>query len=445
MMLTLYRGLSAVAAPLIDTVLERRMAAGKEERARIGERFGCTGVARPIGPLIWIHGASVGESLSVLSLIDRLLADNPALHILVTTGTVTSAALMAQRLPDRAFHQYAPVDRLSCVQKFLDHWRPDLALWIESEFWPNALTEMRRRGTKLVLVNARISPRTYSRWRWLPSLIRPILDCFDLCLAQSEAEAERLRKLGAKRVDAPGNLKFAAAPLPADGSELTRLSALTGTRPRWLASSTHAGEEEVLGRVHKKLASGLPQLLTIIVPRHPGRGNAIAESLRAQGLPVAQRSRGAALDSNTAIYIADTMGELGLFYRLCPIAFIGGSLIPHGGHNLIEPAQLGCAILHGPHMQNFREIADDMGNANAAITVGDEETLAGALRRLLADPAAASKLAQAAKSVADAKTAVLDRVMKDLAPFLSGMASRSSLPPSAPSSSGAPHSSHARA
>ncbi|MFZ0694113.1 MAG: 3-deoxy-D-manno-octulosonic acid transferase [Alphaproteobacteria bacterium] len=441
MMLTLYRGLSAVAAPLIDAVLERRMAAGKEERSRIGERFGRTGVARPIGPLIWIHGASVGESLSVLSLIDRLLADYPALHILVTTGTVTSAALMAQRLPDRAFHQYAPVDRLSCVQRFLDHWRPDLALWIESEFWPNALTEMRRRGTKLVLVNARISPRAYSRWRWLPSLIRPILDCFDLCLAQSEAEAERLRKLGAKRVDAPGNLKFAAAPLPADGDELTRLSALTGTRPRWLASSTHAGEEDIVGRVHKKLESGLPQLLTIIVPRHPGRGNAIAESLRAQGLPVAQRSRGATLDSNTAIYIADTMGELGLFYRLCPIAFIGGSLIPHGGHNLIEPAQLGCAILHGPHMQNFREIADDMGYANAAITVGDEETLGLALHRLLADPAAASKLAQAAKSVADAKTAVLDRVMKDLAQFLSGITLRSSLPPSA----SAPHSSHARA
>jgi len=420
-MLALYRGLSAAAGPLIDAVLARRTAAGKEDPARLGERYGRAARARPEGPLVWVHAASVGESLSVLSLVGKIVREAPAVHVLVTTGTVTSAALMAQRLPPRAFHQFAPVDRPDCVAAFLDHWRPDLALWVESEFWPNLLIETKRRGAKVALVNARVSPRAFARWRWMPSLIKPMLAAFDLCLAQNEYEAARLRRLGASVVRAPGNLKFAAAPLPADGAELARLRALVQNRPRWLAASTHPREEEWAARAHLELAARFPGLLTVIVPRHPGRGAEIAAMLRARGLDVARRAAGEDLGPATAAYVADTMGELGLFFRLCPVAFIGGSLIPHGGHNPIEPAQLGCAVIHGPHMTNFREIAEDMARANAAVTLADESALAPALARLLGDAQETRRMAEAAQRVAAGKAQVLERVWAELAPFLAAL------------------------
>ncbi len=417
-MLALYRAASKAAAPLIDYVINQRAAAGKEDKARIRERFGRSERPRPLGALVWIHAASVGESLSVLSLIERLLADDPGLHVLITTGTVTSAAMMDKRLPERAFHQYAPVDRVDCVARFLAHWRPDAALWVESEFWPNMLTEAKRIGVKLVLVNARISPRAFSRWRLVPMVIRPLLDCFDLCLAQSEAEAERLRALGAARVSAPGNLKFAAEPLPFDAAELGRLRGLVGARPRWLAASTHEGEEEIAGRIHKKLARVRRDLLTVIVPRHPARGRAIAHKLRTLGVEVALRSEGDSPSAAACIYVADGMGELGLFYRLCPISFIGGSLIPHGGHNPIEPAQLSSAILYGPHMQNFRDIAGELAKAGGAVAVAGEQELEAALIRLLGDEGAQASLVHAARNVAEAQSAVLDKVVAELRPFL---------------------------
>ncbi len=422
MMLALYRGLSVAAGPLIQALLARRIRAGKEDAARIGERFGKSKIARPQGALVWVHAASVGESLSMLSLIERMLGDNPALHVLVTTGTVTSAALMEKRLPDRAFHQFAPVDGPDCVRAFLDHWRPDMALWVESEFWPNMLTEAKKRGVFLILLNARISPRAFSRWRFLPALIRPMLDCFDLCLAQSEAEAARLRELGATRVAVPGNLKFAAKPLPADAGELARLGALTGARPRWLAASTHPGEEEIVGRVHRALAGKFPSLLTVIVPRHPGRGAEVAAALRASGFRVALKSAGEDPGEASEIYVADGMGELGLFFSLCPIAFIGGSLVPHGGHNPIEAAQLGAAVVFGPFMTNFRAVAYEMARSRAALSVANERELADAIARLLSDANVTKRMTQAARAIAAEKSAVLDQVMAELLPFLRGLA-----------------------
>lgn len=423
-MLALYRGLSRAAGPLIDAVLARRIASGKEDGNRIGERYGKAKLVRPDGPLVWVHAASVGESLSVLSLIERLVADMPALHVLVTTGTVTSAALMGKRLPPRAFHQYAPVDRPDCVAAFLDHWRPDLALWVESEFWPNLLTQAKRRGAALILVNARISPRAFSRWRFLPTLIKPMLDCFDLCLAQSDAEAARLRELGAKRVAAPGNLKFAAKPLPADAGELTRLEGMTGARPRWLAASTHPGEEEIVSRVHRDLSRQFPALLTVIVPRHPGRGREIAEDLRERGFRVALKSAGEEPWQTNEIFIADSMGELGLYFRLCPISFIGGTLIPHGGHNPIEPAQLGSAIVHGPSMTNFRAIADEMKDRKAALSVAGWRDLARAVALLLSDADETKRMTRAARGIAEEKAEVLTQIMAELAPFLRNLSRR---------------------
>lgn len=420
------------AGPALRLLLARRGSRGKEDRARIGERMGRPGKPRPAGPLVWVHGASVGEALSALPLIGRLLDTRPDLQILVTTGTVTSAAMMAERLPPRAFHQFVPLDRRPWAASFLDHWRPDLALWLESELWPNLLVAARARTIPLVLVNARLSARSFARWRVASGFARWLLGHFSICLAQSETDATRLRALRAPNVSCPGNLKRAAPPLAADEAELKRLRAAVGTRPVWLAASTHAGEEAIAARVHRALAAKHPRLLTIIVPRHPARGLAIARDLAGDGLKIARRAAGEPIAPDTDIYLADTMGELGLFYRLAPVAFVGGSLVPHGGQNPLEPAQLGAAILHGPHVANFRDIAAALGASGAAEPVADEAALTAALGRLLADPAEVARRGEAGRSAAAAETQVLDRIMTALAPLLAGLPAAPTAAPDAP-------------
>ncbi|MEE8622439.1 MAG: 3-deoxy-D-manno-octulosonic acid transferase [Alphaproteobacteria bacterium] len=418
----LYRGFATLALPFISCYLVLRRAAGKEDAERFGERLGVAGRARPQGPLVWLHAASVGEALSVLRLIERIIDDYPKLRMLVTTGTVTSARLLAERLPARAFHQYVPVDRPAWVRRFLDHWRPDLALWVESEFWPELVGATQARGVAMILVNARMSGRSFARWRRLPGLIRPLLAGFRLCLAQNEGEAGHLRALGAPSVKAPGNLKLAAGPLPVDADELRRLSGMVGDRPIWVAASTHAGEERIAAEVHKMLEPDHRGLLTVIVPRHPSRGPGIAKALGAGGQLIALRSAGQSVAPETDIYVADTLGELGLFYRLCGVAFLGGSLVPHGGQNLLEPARLGCAVIHGPHMGNFRAIVERMRAAKASIEVADAPGLAGAVASLLANPEFKARHAKAAQRVAVAKDGVLDAVVRELAPFLDALA-----------------------
>ena len=416
--LALYRGVSAMAAPLIRLMLAQRLRAAKEDPARYAERFGVGGRPRPPGPLVWLHAASVGESLSVLSLIERLSAERPGLNLLVTTGTVTSARLMEQRLPAGALHQYAPVDRLPWVRRFLDHWQPGLALWIESEFWPNMLAEISARRIPLILVNARISTRSFNGWRRFPSTIRSLLDRFDLCLPQTETDRERLAALGACRIGPAGNLKFAADALPADDRALATLRAAIGDRPCWLAASTHPGEDEVVAAAHRLLAQRLPRLVTLIVPRHPARGPQIGRMLAAGGLTATLRSTDELPTEATSVYVADTVGELGLFYRLAPVAFIGGSLIDHGGQNLLEPAKLGCAIVHGPDMANFAAIVAEMRDAGATETAGDAPSIAAAVGRLLTDDALRAERTAAASRVAERKAHILDTVLTALAPWL---------------------------
>ena len=418
MILTLYRGLTTIGAPLISLFLARRMARGKEDRLRFGERKGVAGIARPSGRVVWLHAASVGESLSMLPVIERIQA-RPGTTVLVTTGTVTSAQLMAERLPDGAIHQYVPVDRLPWVRRFLDHWRPDLALWAESEFWPNLLIESARRGVPLVLLNGRISDRSFAQWSRHAKLAARLLDCFALCLGQTPADAERLRALGAARGACRGNLKFAVPALPADEALLAALRADLAGRPCWLAASTHAGEELAVGRVHQALAARHPGLLTVIVPRHPPRGSVIAAELSGLGLEVAQRSAGQTVGRHTDVLLADTMGELGLFIRLAPLVFMGKSLIGHGGQNPLEPARLGAAVLFGPHMDNFADIADEMCKAGAAERVEDEDGLARAVSARLASPAVVAGFGAAARDFATAQAGVLDAVLDELKPWLS--------------------------
>jgi 3-deoxy-D-manno-octulosonic-acid transferase len=418
MILGVYRIFGTIGAPLISAFLQNRLKKGKEDPTRFGERLGQPDRPRPSGPLVWLHAASVGESLSLLPLIERIRTDRPALNVLITTGTVTSAKLMGERLPEGAFHQFIPVDRPLYVRRFFDHWKPDLVLWAESEFWPNLVLEPSRRNIPLVLINGRVSPKAFRGWKRFPWVIRELLSGFSLCLGQTETDVERLRDMGARPVHSVGNLKFAVPPLPVNEMDLADLKHKLKDRTLFLAASTHPGEEEVLWQVHRKLISEIPDLLSIIVPRHPERGKDLQSQLAALGATTALRSGGQDIVKQTQIYIADTMGELGLFYRLVNLVFMGKSFVNTGGQNLLEAARLDCAIFHGPFMWNFSEIVESMSALGAAVEVADGDELANALRQIHNQPDEQVRLALAAKTFAEAKAGVLDAVMTELAPYL---------------------------
>ena len=424
MILGLYRATSILGEPIIRLLLARRRQRGKEDGVRFGERFGIPSLPRPDGGVAWIHAASVGEAVSVLSLIDRLRRDRPNLTLLVTTGTVTSAAIMADRLPAGVLHQYAPVDHPRWVGRFLDYWRPNLAFWLESEFWPNTLSALANRDIPIVLINARISPKSFAGWRRFPGTIAALLNKFSLCLAQSIDDGDKLIALGALNVRVPGNLKFAAAPLPVSETDLHDFARMIGDRPIWAAISTHQGEEDIVAKAHSVLVRRFPDLLTIIVPRHPIRGEGITNNLQSAGHKSARRAKNQPVEPDTGIYIVDTVGELGLIYRLAKAAFIGGSLVPHGGQNLLEAAKLDCAIVHGPCMTNFAAIVAEMQRAEAIEEVSDSGQLGTAIAALLEDDDLRCRRIAAAARVAKAKDSILDDVIGELAPFLDAAAPR---------------------
>jgi len=428
MSIAAYRALTWAAGPLIHRYMQRRLNAGREDPQRFRERFGDASATRPNGPLVWLHASSVGESLSMLSLIERLRRERPEVVILMTSGTVSSARILENRLPPGVIHQFVPVDRMSWVRRFLDHWQPDLVLWVESEFWPGVLSEVKRRAIPAMLMNARISARSWRGWRRAPWMIRRILQTFDLCMAQTELDAERLRDLGAVNIACPGNLKFAAEPLPADPDTLAALEAATAARPRWLAFSTHPGEEETIAAAHRILVRNLPDILTIIVPRHPARGPEIENILAASGTTVSVRSRSQLPDKNIGFLLADTMGELGVFFRLTDIAFVGGSLVPHGGQNPIEPARLGCAIVHGPHMENFLAIEGELNTAGASSVATTAEEIAREVGTLLSNAGMRQRRVAAARSVADGKFSIMDAVFTHLDPVLNRISPAQPIP-----------------
>lgn len=428
MSIAAYRALTWAAGPLIHRYMQRRLNAGREDPQRFRERFGDASATRPNGPLVWLHASSVGESLSMLSLIERLRRERPEVVILMTSGTVSSARILENRLPPGVIHQFVPVDRMSWVRRFLDHWQPDLVLWVESEFWPGVLSEVKRRAIPAMLMNARISARSWRGWRRAPWMIRRILQTFDLCMAQTELDAERLRDLGAVNIACPGNLKFAAEPLPADPDTLAALEAATAARPRWLAFSTHPGEEEIIALAHRILVRNLPDILTIIVPRHPARGPEIENILAASGTTVSVRSRSQLPDKNIGFLLADTMGELGVFFRLTDIAFVGGSLVPHGGQNPIEPARLGCAIVHGPHMENFLAIEGELNTAGASSVATTAEEIAREVGTLLSNAGMRQRRVAAARSVADGKFSIMDAVFMHLDPVLNRISPAQPIP-----------------
>ena len=414
--LRLYQKLSAAAVPLTPLLFKRRLKQGKEDPARVNERRGITADVRPHGPLVWIHGASVGEVLAAAALIEKLRAVN--LRILLTSGTVTSAAVVAKRFPADVIHQYVPYDSPRYVARFLDHWQPSLALFIESDLWPNMILAGAARRLPMVLINGRMSHRSFPRWRRISGTIEALLGRFEVCLAQSDIDAERFAALGSGNVVITGNLKLDVQAPPADNARLERLLAVTRGRPVIVAASTHPGEEEILIEVHRELAGYFPSLLTVIVPRHPNRGEAIARMIAASGLHVALRSHEDLPTATADIYVADTMGELGLFYRLAPIVFMGGSLVEHGGQNPIEAIKLGAAIAHGPHVFNFTDVYDALDAAGGAKQADTQEALVKQLGQWLADPVARQVSVEAAGRVVEQLGGALDRTLAALEPYL---------------------------
>jgi 3-deoxy-D-manno-octulosonic-acid transferase len=414
--LRVYRMLSAAVAPLADAVLARRLKRGKEDILRLDERKGESAIARPAGPLMWVHGASVGELISIIPLVERVRGKD--FNVLVTSGTVTSAKLAEDRLPPGVIHQFVPLDVPRFVNRFLAHWRPDLALVVEGDLWPNLILGSTARGIPLILINGRVSERSFHRWRRLPGSIAALLRCFDLCLAQSAGDAARYADLGAPRVVTTGNLKLDVPEPPADPGKLKALKEAIGERTLIAAASTHPGEETAVIDTHRRLRATFPGLLTIIAPRHPDRGPGILDIAIAANLKVRLRSRGELPDADTDVYIADTMGELGLLYRVAPIVFVGGSLAAHGGQNPIEPAKLGAAILHGPNVWNFAEIYAALDAGHGAEQVGDVGKLTVRMGALLKDRDARRAAVEAGRETVNLLGGALDKTLAALEPYL---------------------------
>ena len=410
MLYRLWVGASALLLPFLGPREIAKLEIAGIEAPRAREKLGQPTEPRPEGPLIWFHAASVGESLSVLALIDRLGRLLPDRHFLITTGTATSAQILSNRLPHRTLHQFAPLDAPKALRRFLGHWRPDAALFVESELWPQMLRRTHATGAKMALINARLSERSLARWRKRPGMARFLFGVFDLILTQNPAMAEALKALGLPEDQIrPGvNLKSMSAPLPVDADAVAQMRQNLQDRPVWIASSTHPGEEEIVLDAHADLLKRWPDLCLILAPRHPERGTEVASLISAKGLTCTRRTQDANPDAQ--VYLADTLGELGIWYSLSDIVFLGGSLHPIGGHNPFEVAQTGAFTLSGPHVTNFAETFAEMETLGAARIVSDADALAGRIEAHLTDPDARARGRTAAAGFIAARTDMLDDI-----------------------------------
>ncbi len=411
-----YRWAGAAAYPLIGGYVGWRARRGKEDPARRRERYGYASRERPEGPLVWVHAASVGETSAVTPLVESLVANG--INIVLTTGTVTSAKLVDERIGDRVIHQYVPLDLKPAVSRFLDYWKPDLAVMAESEIWPMTILELGARRVPQVLVNGRLSDRSFRSWRARSYLAEALFENLAMVIAQTEDDGERFRQLGARPVIVSGNLKVDTEPPPVNEADLSELLFQIGGRPTWAAVSTHEGEEEMAARAHSELEKRNRGLLTIIVPRHPDRADELARKFAEQGLSVVRRSSGQKILVNTDILLGDTIGEMGLYLRLTEVAFVGKSLTGEGGQNPLEPAMLNTAILSGKNVQNFREAYQRLIKDGGARLVRDGEMLVEAVNFLLNNPRARQKMIDSAASTVDDMRGALSRTASALEPFV---------------------------
>ncbi len=420
-----YRFAGSVAFPVMGAYVAWRSSRGKEDHARRRERYGRASQPRPEGPLIWVHAASVGETIAVVPLVESILGYG--IHIVLTTGTVTSAQVADERLGGRVIHQYVPLDLKPAVSRFLDHWQPDLAIIAESEIWPMTILELGRRRVPQVLVNGRLSDRSFKNWKKRPFIAEALFENLAHVVAQSDVDGQRFVALGARPVSVSGNLKVDTAPPPVDEKVLNALQRQIGKRKTWAAISTHDGEEAVAAEVHTMLHKRHPGLLTIIVPRHPDRAAALAEEFTALGLSVARRSTGDKVTAETDILLGDTIGEMGLYLRLTEIAFVGRSLTSEGGQNPLEPAMLETAVLAGRNVQNFRETYQRLIDRGGAKLVRDRDMLAGAVNFLLVNEVARHDMMAAGVVTVDEMRGALAKTLRALEPYIQPLVVKSRL------------------
>lgn len=374
-----YYVFSWASAPLVSCYLRWRSFKGKESNTRLLERRGITSISRPDKPLLWIHAVSVGESLISLTLTQAILKLYPHVHILLTTTTASSAKIIGKRLPKNTIHQFCPVDTPQAVRRFLEHWKPDLALWIESEFWPNLMHMTQERGIPTILLNGRISLKSFSNWKKFKGMIAALLSRLDLCAVQSAQQAAFFQTLGASNISIMGNAKIMMTPLKVDSKKYKSLKKAIGERPLWLAASTHAGEEELIYKAHKILKKDYPDLLTILVPRHIERAASLQHLALKEGLASALQTETTSL-AGVEVYIGNTLGELATFYALSPVVLMGATCVPKGGHNPIEAAQLGSFVLHGPHIFNNLQLYEILSSLGFSEKIQDENQLSHFLR-----------------------------------------------------------------
>jgi len=386
--------------PLMGLVLKRRLRQGREDPERMGEKLGLATAARPTGRLIWLHAVGVGEVLALRPLIMQLLAADPEVNLLITSTARSSARVLQGNLPPRTQHQFLPLDGPKFVRRFLAHWRPDLAIWSEQDLWPGAICDCAAAGIPLAYVNARMGPESYRRRARFSGVYRDILARFSLIAAQDEGTAAHLRALGAVDVRVTGSLKPAAEPLAADAGQVAVLRAALAGRRVWVAASTHAADEAAV--IAAQVALGAEWLL-ILTPRVPDRALDICEALDVAGLAWLRRTAGGVPGPRVSVWLADSFGELGLWYRLAKVAVMGGTFGSIGGHNPWEPLCLGVPVLHGGSVHNF---AADYAQVDAAgvARLLEAEDVAEALKAVVGD---ADTAPRAAAMIESARAALL--------------------------------------
>ena len=415
MILSTYRFFTCLSYPFVGILLNKRRKKGKEDLLRGGERKGIYTKKRPSGRLIWLHGASVGECLSMMPLVNYLVT-LPNTEVMVTSGTVTSANLMQKRLPKGAFHQYIPVDLPRYTKRFINHFRPDIAFFCESDFWPNILIDAHKANIPMILLNGRISDKSYKSWKRASFFIKPLLKKFTFGLGQTLEDAKRMKELGFNRTDCVGNIKFSAVPTPFNEDELKRLKSQIKGRFVWVVGSTHDDEEMQAIEVHQALSQKYKGLLTVIVPRHPERCDELEEKIKQRGLVVHRRSRHENMKAD--VFLGDTIGEMGLFYRLSDFVFVGGSLVEFGGQNMLEPMRIGACTIVGPHTFNFKEIIRKAKKQEAITEVKNKEELLEKILELSENPLKVKQISQNGQMLANSETRVLERVIDVLKPYL---------------------------
>ncbi len=391
-MLFIYRALINLVIIFSPIIILLRLIKKKEHPIRFKEKLCFFSKKRGIGKLIWFHGSSVGEILSIIPLIENLEKDRTINKILLTTSTLSSSNVIKKFKFKKTVHQFFPIDNDYFSKKFLNYWRPNTIFFIESEIWPNFLINIKKRNIPLILLNARITKKTFRKWKKISKFSKTIFECFDQALVQNNETKKYLYKLGIKKIKLLGNLKFSETKNKNKKNLNKNLKNFFKTKKIWCASSTHNNEEIICAIAHKNLKKKFKNLLTIIIPRHINRVGTIVKEIENLGLTVHLHSSTNKIKKTTEIYIVDTYGETEKFFTICKTVFLGGSLIKHGGQNPLEAARLGCKIIHGPNVNNFNEIYSLLGKNKISIKINNLNRLVSELGIILKKNVSSEKL-----------------------------------------------------